>query len=175
MRISVLLIVITFALPVACNTCGGGDSNINYEISGQEIINSYVDIFEETTSSQLSFSIGYKNQIVAMMPQIKGTFGVAFACSPPPVSYVNNLSNISITSNKDLYDFASGEELISLFRRFYYQENEPVVFPIELYDYEIIELKMIGPIPDIQDHSFTIRSTTNDKGEFSSIVLISFQ
>ena len=161
-------------LPVACNTCGGGGPVANYEMINQNIEYSELDIFDGTSFMQFSFSIRYEAQIVAMIPKKNGSFGLAFACSPPPIYFVNTITGISITSNKAFYEFASGEELISLFKRSFYGESESLVFPIEL-ESNAIQLKMIGPIPDMQEHSFTIKSMTSDNKEFVSILNIGFQ
>ncbi len=177
MRVLLILMIITLGLPVACiDTCGGGGGpSINYEMINQSIENTKVDVFQETSSIQLSFSIIYEDQQVAMMQNQKGSFGSAFACSPPPNYYVNAIAGISIISNKDLYGRASGEELNALFRLSNYGENEPLSFPIQLQTYESIRLTMIGSIPDNQDHTFTIKSETSDNKEFVSKLSVSFQ
>ena len=174
MRILVVMLILTMGLPVACNTCGGGGPVPNHEMIDQNIEYSEIDIFEETSSIHWNFSIRYEDKIVAMMSRT-GSFGLAFACSPPPINYINTITDISITSNKDFYEFAAGEELISLFKRSYYGTSESLVFPIKLESYSGIQLRMIGPVPDIHDHSFTIKSLTSDNKEFVSILNISFQ
>lgn len=175
MRALYILILITLGLPIACNPCGAGRGpKINYEMINQSIENTQIDILQETSSVLLSFSIRYEDQQVAMIQKTSSSFG-AFACSPPPVYFMDTITDISITSNTDLYEFAAGEELISLFVRSEFGANESLTFPIQLQVFEQIQLIMAGPIPDNPNQIFTIKSKTSDGKEFESMLTVSFQ
>ncbi len=176
MRIIFILLIINLGLPVACiNTCGGGSGGVEVqvEMSGQEIENYDISVFEETSSVKFSFYIRYLGETIAMLEK-KGGFG-AYACSPPQYEYINQIINISITSNSELYDLNAGEELSHFFLYSKYGDNQILEYPIQLYQYEGISLTMVGPVPLEMDHRITVKSTTSDGLIFETSFVVSFE
>jgi hypothetical protein len=165
-------------LPVACNIgCGGNGPITEYKMIGQELSNVEVVSGGPTSDGQLRFAIVYAPEALAAVDfkQTGKFFGAAYACSPPPQIFVNLIDSISITSNKDLYDFKAGDELISLFQRVIFTEMESLTFPIQLDIHEYFQLVMFGPLPDNPEHTFVIQTVTSDNMVFESELSILFQ
>jgi hypothetical protein len=169
----ITLIVITFVLPVACNTlgCGGSGGSPNYFISGQEV-SATVEVDDAVGIVELNILIDYLPMTAAMNDDYH-SFGTLMACSPAPQYFQNDVTSISITSNKS-FVLPAGDELIELFQWRRWGESNTLEFPLNLELGEYFQLQFVGDQPADKEQVFTIKTITSDQLEFENAITIAF-
>jgi len=87
----------------------------------------------------------------------------ALACSPPPLTYDTDISEISITSDSNYRsDYLAGSDLIDLFA---IPQYESLAFPLEIYS-PFINFQLKTPPDEVGTHSFTIQIDLDDGRTF---------